>query len=1236
MTASARALRVLLCALLLVVPSAAAGEPAGPTAELAEAVARVDTARGPEGYAALRHLWSLWDHVDPTRVEAAIASASEDQRLAPPVRAYAALLGAYARVRRGDLATARRRIAALGFVDRWLVVGPFDDEGGAGLETDFGPEAELGKPLAVDRAFSGKERAVRWRRVPDAFPYGYLALGSLVRPEAKACAYAASFVRPAAASRAPRDLALWVGASGRHRVFWNGEPALTEPARRGHDADRRAARVTLPAGTSLLVVKACGEEHAPRVSVRLAELDGSPAKGLEVSNDLAWAEEAAKNAAKGGGKAAHPRAPAAAPEGPLQAFERLAAGKDPSAAELHAFADYLDATGGDDPKTHQARDLARRATEQEPSIPRLLLAASLAEDVNQARGYVEHASRLAATTPGPDVEVLLAEAELAQASPSWRASFPYYDRVLAVAPDDARALRARASLYDQAGLQRTALALLERALERNPRAVGLLGLVTTQLRALGRSTEAAEHEARYTSLRFDDETVLGNQLALAIARREREAAERWAARLLELDPDGQWSHAAAARAYRAFGQPDRARATYERALALAPEDTATLRALADLEGELGRRAEQLALLRRVLELQPQDKAAREYVEHLVPPKPRDDERHAWDSDRFLALRFAPAGGHDQRTLRDLTVTTVFENGLASRFRQVVFQPLTDAAAASARQYTFAYQADREVVQLRGVRVFRGDGRVDEAVETGETAADNPALATYTSTRVVYVQLPRLEPGDVVEIRYRVDDVTARNEYADYFGEVVYLQSSQPLLHAEYVLSLPKSRQVQVDARVPGLRRETKEAGSRRTYRFVAENVPAILPEPAMPPWAEVLGAVHVSTFADWKAMATWYWGLARDQLDLDDETRKLAREITQGANTDLEKVQAVYRWVITHTRYVALELGIHGFKPRRCVQTVARGWGDCKDKATVIVTLLKELGIPATLVIVRTQQRGDLSDRVASLAAFDHAIAYVPSLDLYLDGTAEHAGIRELPRMDFEAVGLQVNDGAGKLVRLPSHDPEADVVRRDVRASVGAGGSARLEMSVEVRGADAPDWRRRYHAEATRRERIVADLAAEHPGITLLPGAAGLSTGDLTDTERPVSLELRGTAPSFARKEGKALAMNVTPNVRLVPTYASLSERKQDVRILAFSTLADTYTIELPAGAKVVALPPAARGESPFGRYSVEVVESGRTVTVRSRVALTRTRVPPAEYAAFRRFCEEVDRAMTTRLVVQP
>jgi transglutaminase-like putative cysteine protease len=692
----------------------------------------------------------------------------------------------------------------------------------------------------------------------------------------------------------------------------------------------------------------------------------------------------------------------------------------------------------------------------------------------------------------------------------------------------------------------------------------------------------------------------------------------------------------AARAYRALGQPERATATYKRSLELAPEDVSTLRALSELQGELGRRDEQLLSLREILRIRPQDRDVREYLEHLEPAKPRPDEAYAWDADKFLKQRFAPVGGQPRRTLRDLTVTTVFDNGLSSQFRQVVFQPLTEPAAAAGRQYGFAYESDRQVVQLRGAKVYRADGKIDEAVEYGEGSADDPSISMYTSARSFYVQFPRLEPGDVVELRYRVDDVTPRNEFGNYFGEIVALQGGEPVANAEYVLITPKERTFYFDQNIPGLTTANSVVGNQRIYRFAANNIPALSPEPSMPPWPEVLGSVHVSTYKNWDDLGRWYWGLIKDQFDLDEETRKLAKKITEGKTTELDKVKAVYKWVIENTRYVALEFGIYGYKPRRCVQTVARGWGDCKDKATVIATLLKEIGIPSTIVVTRTRMRGDFRSKIASFAPFDHAIAYVPSLNLYLDGTAEHTGIFELPKMDVGAVVLHVNEGKAQLTRIPEADPEKNFVHRELQVDLDAKGGAKLEIDYSTGGYNAASWRDAYGAEATRRERMTRDLGGDFPGVSINEGAQGLITSDLTNNEEPVKIKVRAVAPGFARNEGDSLSMPVTSGFRLTPNFASLSQRRQPVELIAFTTIDDVYRVKLPPGGKIASLPDERANTSPFGSYSLKVEQVHGEVVVRSKLQVKVSRIEPKDYQAWKRFCEEADSAFSVRLLVKP
>jgi tetratricopeptide (TPR) repeat protein len=1221
-------------AALLSHPAGARADRAAILPRLAALRGQIAMDRGPGVYVAMRKVWAEWDRGDPTEVEETLHEVAADPGRPAPVRAYAGLLEAYARRRRGDLDGARLRIARLGFVGSWMLAGPFDNDGKTGLATTYEPEKEQELPLNLGRDYDGKShKPVRWRALPPVSPYGWTDFGAFVRPEEQACVYVTTFVRdPGVKGNSSRPISIWTGAAGALRVLWNGLEILRDDKYRDLDPDRFAAMAPLRAGWNRLTAKVCGDDHAPMLSLRVASAQGAPDDRLEVDADPRH------STVQGGAVVAPAKGTAVARaaagvEGPAQAFERLAKRDDP--AVLEAYARYLGSTGSDDPSEHRARELARRAAEKAPTIARLLLAGEVAESRNQRTAWIEKAEALVSAghaTQEETIDVLLARAAYVRASVNWRDAVPYYEHVLELDPDNVPATLAKVELHAEAGLRDTALALLQHALVRRPRSVALLRATVASLRDEGREAEAEEMADRYAALRFDDPAFARARIDLAVARRDAPAAGRWIDRLLATNPDGAGALQTAAQAWMRLGQPARAIAAYRAALDLAPDDTDMMRQLATAYSLAGQRDEQLHLLKRVLELMPQAKDVRDELSHIAPAAPRPDEEYAHAPAEFLAKRAAPGGGQARRSLVDLQVTTVFPNGLANRFHQVVYQPVTDAAAAASREYEFTYENDSEAVQLRAARVYRKDGQVDEAIESGAGAmADDPALMMYTSARSYYVRFPRLEPGDIVEVQYRVEDVAPRNEFADYFGEVVYMQSAEPIGVSEYVLMTPKSRTFYFNQpRLPGLKTSIQERDDQRIYHFRAVDVPSMEQEAMQPPWAEVLGHVNVSTYKTWEDMGRWYWGLVRDQFVPDDEVRQRAEGLTRGLKDDEAKVRAIYDYVVQKTRYVALEFGIHGYKPYRCAQIFARGFGDCKDKATLIVTMLNALGIKATPVVVRTGNKGDIEAMPASLAPFDHMIAYVPSLDLYLDGTAEYSGSLELPAMDRGALALQVNEGMAKLVHLPDPPASASVSSRRVDAVLAADGSAQLDWRADITGFEASEWRVRFHAEATRKQRVVQMIAGILPGSEV----TAIDAAGIEDVEKSVALRVRARVPQFARPEGDGLTLPVGSKEHMVRDYASLTARKLDVRMYAQWTETEDWTVHLAPGARVKSAPSASIGTSPFGSYAVEVTAEASSLRVRTTVTLSKTRVAARDYAAFRAWCEEVDRVLGQRATV--
>src|SRR6185437_16298266 len=311
--------------------------------DLVRAEAAVRAAKGPEIYAALREVWRMWDRADPAQVEEAIAEVAESSSTPAPARVYASLLDALARRRRGDLDGATARIARLGFVGRWMTLGPFDNENKGGFTRAFAPELEPGMPIDMSRTYDGKERPVRWRVPPSSAAYGWIDLGEVMRPREDVCAYATTFVAAKAGTSAPRRVSLWVGAAGAFRVQWNGETVLEDTGYREFDADRFAAGVTLLPGNNRITVKVCGTDESPKLAVRIGDEQGAPDLGVEVAPDLVAAANAphpnlpgrAKAAPKptaDAAKAAPKPIPHSGPEGPMQTFERMVGGPHPPPA----------------------------------------------------------------------------------------------------------------------------------------------------------------------------------------------------------------------------------------------------------------------------------------------------------------------------------------------------------------------------------------------------------------------------------------------------------------------------------------------------------------------------------------------------------------------------------------------------------------------------------------------------------------------------------------------------------------------------------------------------------------------------------------------------------------------------------------------------------------------------------------------------------------------------------------
>ena len=369
---------------------------------------------------------------------------------------------------------------------------------------------------------------------------------------------------------------------------------------------------------------------------------------------------------------------------------------------------------------------------------------------------------------------------------------------------------------------------------------------------------------------------------------------------------------------------------------------------------------------------------------------------------------------------------VHRNGLSRTFAQRVVQVLTERGAEENKEFAVHYTPGREEVDIRQARVYRRDARGEmtmlEATDRSDEDLSEPWYGLYYDNRAEVVRFEGLRPGDVLEIQYLVDDVGSDNQMADYFGDLQFVARDDP----EAALGLHADRPrgaadlTRTSRRLPRPQRQVTVEGSERVYRFAARDIAKVDAEPAMPGIGETSPYLHVSTYASAGTTSAPGTGAS---------SRNRWRPTTRSAGPRAGWSRAACRTPIAcapsttssspSTRYVGLEFGIHGFKPYKVTQVLARRFGDCKDKAALMIALLREVGVDAELVLVRTRRGGRLDTEPASLAIFDHAIVYVPKLDRYLDGTAEFSGLAELPAQDQGVIVLRVGPHGSVLAETP-------------------------------------------------------------------------------------------------------------------------------------------------------------------------------------------------------------------------
>jgi hypothetical protein len=262
--------------------------------------------------------------------------------------------------------------------------------------------------------------------------------------------------------------------------------------------------------------------------------------------------------------------------------------------------------------------------------------------------------------------------------------------------------------------------------------------------------------------------------------------------------------------------------------------------------------------------------------------------------------------------------------------------------------------------------------------------------------------------------------------------------------------------------------------------------------------------------------------------------------------------------------------------------------------------------------------------------AFNHAIAYVPSLDLFLDGTAEFSGLDELPAMDQGALAVVVDrTGHGEFKSPPLAPASQNFNMSEYLIRVAADGSATLDGKESFGGSRAASVRRRYNDEATRQELLEKDFSKSFSGAKV----ESVKFSPLDDLAVDVWYQFSSTLPQWGQSKGQhtIVPISLYPQ-ELARAYAPTLERVYDIVLDAPWRTTNRMRFVLAPGLQRGSLPKSVRIDSPFLFFDQHIEPSPDGFVVEETTELRQRRIPQQDYQQFRRDCLQADAAMQQRL----
>lgn len=536
------------------------------------------------------------------------------------------------------------------------------------------------------------------------------------------------------------------------------------------------------------------------------------------------------------------------------------------------------------------------------------------------------------------------------------------------------------------------------------------------------------------------------------------------------------------------------------------------------------------------------------------------------------------------------------------------------------QFMAGFTEGRSRVRVIEARSVAPDGTVhmlpEEALRVGSPSEEmqffNP------SRKVIGGVIPGVEIGSIVEYIYEHD--TYNPEDPRLFFPGYYFQSTEPVALSRVMVEVPEGLSFNHFTRHfpdPALSEpQIEKENGRVRYTWRLEDMPPLVPEPQMPPQADLTPRMEASVFESFEEVFELQRELQLSRMKLTPEIEAEVAKITEKADTIDRKLAAIYHWVQTNTRYVSIKGSLgSGLSGHTAMETFQNRYGDCTDKAILFATMCKAIDVTSYPIILSTNDNGVGVTEIPTIDG-NHAINEIALEDgrrFYLDSTAQNFRYPYFRADDHGSIAVNAIRGDFNTIPVP---PPADNARHSVLdAELAPSGDVVVHTRNEYTGTIEAGIRGFWKSV---REDERADRMTEYVN-SLSPGAVldDFTLSDLHDLNEQVRMIIDFTLPKHAIRAKELMYLQMPTLERTYPEVA-LESRRYPIQYMTTEERNLTINLKLPEGFRLKWAPPALRFSTPHLEYEAVYKETDGVITLTESFKRLGRIVPAEAYPEYR------------------